>query len=189
MTAAPIFSSSIALPLACERLLSPPSSEARRSAAWANDGVLGFLLHEIDAEASQRPTDEHLAETLAPLRNKLDLVIEMVARLSYRNVQLPPVQPIELGLSRVGWVSPEPIAPGEPLRLSLYFHHTYLEPLVLYGTAASCVAADTAYQVQAELDELPEQTGEAFARLAFLAQRRHLASRAGAGAGAAGARR
>lgn len=187
MTATPIFSSGIALPLDWERLPSPPSAETRQSTAWANDGVLGFLLHEIDAEASQRPLDERLAEALTPLRNKLDLVIEMVARLSYREVQLPPVRTIEFGLNRVGWVSPEPIAPGEVLRLSLYFHHTYLEPLVLYGVAASCVAGDAGYQVQAELDDMPEQTGEAFARLAFLAQRRHLALRSGAMA--AGARR
>lgn len=177
------FSGRVALPLSCEKLDGPPSNQAREEAAWANDGVLAFLLHELDAEASVRPVDERLAEALAPLRGKLDLVVEMLGRLSYRDVRLPPVRMVDLGLTRIGWLSSAAVEPGQWVRLQLYFHPTYLEPLTLYGSGASCVEAEGGYQLQVEIETMPEARGEAFARLAFRAQRRELQHRSAVAVG------
>jgi len=179
MSDRPIFLSRLALPVSWEALDRAPPREDCERAAHANAGVLGFLLHGIDLDAAQRPSDERLAEALAPLRIKLDIVIELLGRLTYRDFMLPPVRDIELGINRIGWYSPQPLKPGGWLRIKIYFDPTFLEPIVLYGRVASAVPDDATggCGVQAELAAVPPEAEEAFARLAFLAQRRQLAQR------------
>lgn len=174
----PIYLSRLALPVSWEALDHEPSPEDCGKAAWSNAGILGFLLHGIEMDAAQRPADERLAEALAPLRIKLDIVIEMLGRLTYRDVTLPAVRDIELGVDRIGWRSPLPLNVGDWLRLKLYFDPNVLEPIVLYAHVASTMAEDDGgCFVQAELAETSLETEEAVTRLAFLAQRRQLAQR------------
>jgi hypothetical protein len=175
----PLFLSRLALPVSWEALDHAPSHEDREAAAWVNAGILSFLLHGVDLDAAQRSSDEHLTEALAPLRTKLDIVIEMLGRLTYRGVALPPVRDIELGMTRVAWQSPQALRADDWLRMKLYFDPKFLEPIVLYGRVASAIKDDATggFSVQAELAEIPVDTEEAFIRLAFLAQRRQLAHR------------
>jgi hypothetical protein len=174
----PIYLSRLALPVSWEVLERAPSAEDCGKAAWSNAGVFGFLLHGIEIDAAQRPADERLAEALAPLRIKLDTIIEMLGRLAYRDVTLPPVRDIELGMDRIAWHSPVLLRAGDWLRINLYFDPNFLEPVVLYGHVASAMADDTGgCGVQAELAETSLETEEAVTRLAFLAQRRQLARR------------
>jgi hypothetical protein len=170
--------SRLALPVSWEALDQAPSPEDCGKATWSNAGILGFLLHGIEIEAAQRPADERLAEALAPLRIKLDIVIEMLGRLTYRDVSLPAVRDIELGMDRVAWHSPRPLNTGDWLRLKLYFDPNFREPIVLYARVASAMPEDDGgCFVQAELAETSLETEEAVTRLAFLAQRRQLAQR------------
>lgn len=174
----PIYLSRLALPVSWEALDRAPSAEDCGKAAWSNAGILGFLLHGIEIDAAQRPADERLAEALAPLRIKLDIVIEMLGRLTYRDVTLPAVRDIELGMDRIAWHSPQPLKASDWLRLKLYFDPNFLEPIVLYARVASAMSEDDGgCFVQAELAETSLETEEAVARLAFLAQRRQLAQR------------
>lgn len=181
MSDRPIFLSRLALPVSWEALDSAPLPEDCENAARANAGVLGFLLHGVDLDAAQRPSDEHLVEALAPLRIKLDIVIEMLGRLTYRDFQLPPVRDIELSMERIAWYSPHPLRAGDWLRIKLYFDAKFLEPIILYGSVANVVNDDATggCNVQAEFAATPPETEEAVARLAFLAQRRQLAQRPG----------
>jgi hypothetical protein len=173
-----IYLSRLALPVSWEALDGAPSPEDCGKAAWSNAAVLGFLLHGIEIDAAQRPADERLAEALAPLRIKLDIVIEMLGRLAYRDVVLPPVCNIELGMDRIAWHSATPLRVGDWLRIRLYFDPNFLEPIVLYGHVASAIPDEAGgCAVQAELTETSLETEEAVARLAFLAQRRQLAQR------------
>lgn len=175
----PIYLSRLALPVSWEALEGAPSPEDCGKAAWGNAGVLGFLLHGIEIDAAPRPGDERLAEALAPLRIKLDTVIEMLSRLTYRDVVVPPVCEIELGTDRIAWHWPRPLEPDAWLRIKLYFDPNFLEPIVLYGRITSAIRDDEdgGCSVQAELAETSIETEEAVARLAFLAQRRQLAQR------------
>jgi acyl-coenzyme A thioesterase PaaI-like protein len=102
----------------------------------------------------------------------------MLGRLAYRDVALPPVLSIELGMDRIAWHSPTPLRVGNWLRIRLYFDPNFLEPIVLYGHVASAIPDEAGgCAVQAELTETSLETEEAVARLAFLAQRRQLAQR------------
>ena len=179
MSDRPIYLSKLALPVAWETLDGAPSREDCGKAAWSNAGVFGFLLHGVDLETAQRPADERLTEALAPLRIKLDIVIEMLGRLAYREVAVPPVCNIELGMDRIAWQSPVIRRVGDWLRIKLYFDPNFLEPIILYGHVASVIPDEAGgCGVQAELSETSMETEEAVVRLAFLAQRRQLAQRA-----------
>jgi hypothetical protein len=175
----PVFLNKLALPVSWKALNHAPSHEDCEKVAWTNSAVLGFLLHGIDIDAAQRPSDEQLTEALAPLRIKIDIVIEMLGRLTYRDVVLPPVRDIELRTNRMAWHSPEPLRSGKWLQIKLYFDPKFLEPIILYGCVESAVADDAlgGCDVQAELAPIPVEAEEGFARLAFLAQRRQLAQR------------
>jgi hypothetical protein len=178
----PLFSSRLALPLVWDRLDQAPTAEARERAAQNNAAVARFLLHGIDVDAATRPVDERLAEALAPIRSKLDMIAEMVGRLSYRQLDLPPAREIELSLDRIAWPAPAALPPGAWLCMRLYFHPVFLEPVIVYARVAHCVedAPAGGFRVQAELAEMADTAGEALARLAFLAQRRQLGERTAA---------
>lgn len=179
MSDRPGFACRVALPLVWEALDRAPTSAEREAARWSNAGIIRFLLHETDVNAALRPAEERLAEALAPIHTKLEMIIEMLGRLAYRELALPPPRDVELSLDRIAWRAPKPLKAGGWVRLKLFFHPTFLEPIVLYARIAFCGEAegDAGAPVQAEIDEMPEATGESFARLAFLAQRRQRAER------------
>jgi len=167
------------LPVSCERLDATPSGEQLEAVDQSNAGVVFFLLQGVDLEAMSRPADERLTEALAPLRTKLDMIIEMLGRLSYRDTELPPLSEIELSVNRIAWFSPRPWQRGDWLRIRLYFHPTFREPVVLLGKVTSC-ADDTrgdGCRVELGLVEMSESTGENIARLALLTQRRQRGQR------------
>lgn len=168
------------IPVSWDRLDRAPTPEARKAVGWSNDAVLHFLLHGIDVDAALRPSDEKLSEALAPLHAKLDIVIEMLGRLSYRDVQLPPRREVEFGLTQLAWFAPLPLPLGSWLQIKLFLHQTYLEPIVLHAEVTTCsaVQSEAGYRVEVQLTEVEGATGEAITRLAYLAQRRQLGQRA-----------
>jgi hypothetical protein len=170
------FLSRITVPISWDRLGAAPSEAAHAALEGANAGVLDFLLRDVETEATLRTPDERMAEALAPIHAKLDLVVELLGRLRYGEMQLPPAQEIEFSLDRLVWLSPEKLEPQQWLRFSLYFHPTFLEPVLLHGRVHGSAPADEhGCRVEADLIPMPEATNEAIARLAFLTQRRQLA--------------
>jgi hypothetical protein len=163
----------VVLPLRCNRLDEPPSLEIRQAVERSNSGVVGFLLQGVDLEALPRPADERLAEALAPLRMKLDTIIDLLARLSYRDVELPPSCELELGPNQIAWRSPIPFERGDWFRIELYFHPIFREPIVAFGEVTGSVeqTRDEGFRIEMELIEVPEIIGQGLARLALLTQR------------------
>jgi len=168
-----MFSSRLVLPVSCQYLDHPPSRQVREAVERSNANVLGFLLQGVDLEAMPRPADERLAEALAPLRIKLDMIIDMLGRLSYRDIELPPLCDVELGLARMAWQIGRRLQGGDWLRIELYFSPTFREPIVVFGKVTSCVeqSQDEDCRIEVDLLEIPEGTGESLARLALLTQR------------------
>lgn len=167
------------LPLAWDLLDEPPSAQHRERANEANTGVLVFLLQGVELEAGPRPADERLAEALQPLRIKLDMIIDLLARCSYRDIDLPPLREVELDAGRLVWEVPLPFHPGDWLRIRVYLHPTFREPVILFGKVAE-VARDgpgPGYRIGAELTEMPQHTLGDLTRLVFLIQRRQRGQR------------
>ena len=164
----------LALPLFGDRLCHPPSREIREAVEWSNASVIGFLLKGVYLEAMPRPADERLAEVLAPLRIKLDILIDMLGRLSYRDIELPPICDVELRSTHIAWRSPQAWQRGDWLRIELYFHPIFREPVTLFAEVTSCVeqGRGEGCRIAADLIEMSESTAEKLARLALLTQRR-----------------
>ena len=171
--------SRLVLPMSCELLDQPPSREVREGIERSNSAVVAFLLQGVDLEAMPRPADERLAEALAPLRTELDMIIQMLGRLSYRGIQLPAPCGVELEPTRIAWSSLQPRRPGDWLRVELYFNPTFREPVIVFGKVTKCAEdnGDDGFRIQADLAETSEDIGESVARLAFLARRRQQARR------------
>jgi hypothetical protein len=174
----PGFASRLDLPLAWEALDGPPSESVRDAARQANAGNLALLLHGVDIDAASRVADEQLDEALAPIRTKLDIIVAMLARLSYRSVDLPPCCYIELGERQIAWLSDRPLQPGTWLRIAIYFDTTFREPIVVFAQAIGSTAlAGGQYRNEAELATIAGPILDDLARLALLVQRRQRSRR------------
>lgn len=172
----PTFSLALVLPFEVRELEGPPSEETLDRLERTNGGVLATLLKGADLGAAP-VEDEALAEALEPLRVKLDLIVEMLARLSYGGLVVPEARPIEIGLAHLRWTQARPLAIGSWLLTRLYFHEIYREPIALAGRVAAC--ADRGGQVDIEIDlaQVSDALAESLARLVFLEHRRQLAQR------------
>jgi hypothetical protein len=179
------FASRLVLPLRSERLDAPPSVEVRQAVERSNAGVLGFLLQGVDLDALPRPADERLVEAFAPIRMKLDTIIDMLTRLSYRDVELPPLCELELGLSQIAWLSATSLEREDWTRIELYFHPMFREPIIAFGKVTGSVeqSRDEGFRIEMELIEMPEMIGQGLARLALLTQRHQQARYPGRTAG------
>jgi hypothetical protein len=167
------FATRLVLPFRSACLGHIPTADDCETAERLNAQILGFLLQGIDLDAMPRPSDERLAEALAPLRKKLDTIIDMVARLSYRDVALPSLREVELGPTRIGWCSRQALGHGEWLRIELYFHMIFREPVTVFAKVADCAKQDheETFRISAEMIEMPEHTSDNLARLALITQR------------------
>lgn len=174
------FASRFALPLAWDRLDEPPSAQRRERANEANAGVLAFLLQGVDLDAGPRPADEQLAEALLPLRLKLDMILDLLARHSYRDIELPPAREVAFEAGHIAWEAPLPLRCGDWLRIRLYFHPTFREPIIVFGRILDAAGAGpgAGFRIRAELAGMPEHILGDLLRLAFLVQRRQRAQRA-----------
>jgi hypothetical protein len=174
------FSSRFELPLAWDLLDQPPSVQRRERADQANAGVLAFLLQGVDLDAGPRPADEQLAQALLPLRIKLDMIIDLLARHSYRDIELPPPREIAFDASHIAWEAPLPFRSGDWLRIRMYFHPTFREPIIVFGKVAEATGngPGAGYGIRAELAGMPERILGDLSRLAFQIQRRQRAQRA-----------
>jgi hypothetical protein len=171
------FIAQLTLPISSERLPDPPSREIGEAVARSNASVLAFLSQEIELAAMPRTADDRLAMALAPLRTRLDMLIEMVARLTYRDIALPPVVPVALSPSRIIWHSRQHWRRGDWLRLELYFHPIFREAVSLLLQVTDCVKGEREefWQVEGSLVEMPGSTREGMTRLAFLTHRQQRA--------------
>jgi hypothetical protein len=170
------FVSRLDLPIVWDVLEAAPCEQLRAAAEQANAGILSFLLHDIDVGAAPRVADEQLDEALKPIRAKLDVVIGMLARLSYQGVELPARCHIELGERHIAWISDRRLRPGAWLRIRIYFDATFREPVVVFARVNSSDPEDGAvggqYHNEAELTTIREPILADLGRLALLVQRR-----------------
>ena len=155
----------------------PPSCSQNEATERSNAQILAFLLAEIDLDAAPRPADERLVEALAPLRAKLDMVIGMLARLSYRDTELPPRCDIELGEERLAWHDRQPRPIGARLRSKMYFHPTFCEPVTVFAEVVGSIEDGGEHRVEAVF-HMPPRISADLRRLALLVQRRQQARHA-----------
>jgi hypothetical protein len=175
----PTFSLALTVPFESRELDGPPSEDKLDQLEHANSSVLAMLLKGADLGAAP-VEDEALAEALEPIRVKLDMVVEMVARLSYRDLVLPEARAVEVGLSHLRWIQAESLPVGGWLVSRIYFHDVFREPVTLAGRVAAATAdRDGQFRIEVDLAQMSDALAESLGRLVFLEHRRQLANRAG----------
>jgi hypothetical protein len=176
----PTFSISLRLPIEWEALDGAPSDTLLDRLERGNERVVDLLFKSVDFGAPPAE-DEGLTEALRPLRLKVDMLIEIVANLAYRDMTLPEPREVEIGLSHLAWSAPAALTPDSWLLVKLYFSDVFREHVTLAGrvTSAQPDSGTGGQRFEIALATMSEALSESFARLVFLEHRRRRAHDAG----------
>lgn len=122
----------LTVPMSWRPLNGPPTEDFLESLERPNQRVLARVIDTFDLASTEISEEDEAA--LAPLHQKLNLLIEMIGRTCYGNpADLPPSVRVELGLRELAWNGLRDSTVSDWMTASLYIHPIVLEPLVLCG--------------------------------------------------------
>lgn len=114
---------------------------------------------------------EH-GEELAALDFKVNVVLELLADLLTRQLDLPPAVDLRLGATELIWAGVGELpAVGEHIELSIYLHRTFPRPLLLHGRVNDVQPG----RCHVYLDTLPDSLQDMFEKFIFAHHRREVA--------------
>lgn len=124
-----------------------------------------------DAGGQKEPQDTGggLAQEIARLDLKLNLVLDLVATLIYHQLDIPKTTAVRVSAGGVAWAGDVP-APGTQVYLQLYIQRGLPKPLCCYGEVVSSDEEFAAGKARVRFDGL---TGAAHAWLEKLIFRHH----------------
>lgn len=142
----------------------------------ANQQIMKVVLG-LDEVAHDMPDDAgELGQELQRLDFKVNVLLELVARLVSHNVPLPEPRRITLGPESLQWSAPQASARvGQALRLKLYLDQRFPSPLCLAGEVVALEPLADACQVTLALAPMSEYSRELFEKYLFRCHRRHVA--------------
>lgn len=165
----------LSVPMLWRPLNGPPTEDFLESLERPNQRVLARVVDAFDLAATELSEEEEAA--LAPLHQKLNLLIEMIGRTCYGNpADLPASIRAELGLRELRWTAVNGPATGGWLTASLYIHPIVLEPLVLCGQVATVEPAVEGADSRTvlRLCAMGSANAELLGRFVFLENRRNV---------------
>lgn len=162
-------------PLVWEPCTGELSEPARRAVDEANVTTLrNYLL--LDSRTYEAGDErEEATPELQRLEQRLNLVIDLLAQVLSRDLQLPTPASCEVSRDAVVWTAASLPAVGDRIKLSLYLNPHYPRPLVLYGNIESLQARAEGRCARMALSELTEPVAEGLDRLIFRDHRRRVA--------------
>lgn len=114
---------------------------------------------------------EH-SEELAALDFKVNVVLELLADLLTRQLDMPATVDLRMGATELVWAGEGELpAVGEHVELSIYLHRTFPRPLLLHGRVNDLQAGSC----HVHLDALPESLQDMFEKFIFAHHRREVA--------------
>lgn len=125
-------------------------------------------------EAPELP--EALGRELQRLDLKLNLVLDLVSSLVYRQAEIPPVSPVRLSASGLRWSGDVP-APGQTVFLELYLQRGLPKPLCCYAEVVSGPQEYEAAEARVRFIGLCGATRDWLEKLIFRQHRREVAFR------------
>jgi hypothetical protein len=160
------------LPLRWQAWAGSPDEAARQR--QANEETLRVIL-SLDEHPHGELTDEDpaLAQELARLESKLNLVLELVGQLLVRQLVLPPPVAVQLHADSLKWETATPPPAGARLLIELYPCNRFPRPLALPAVARPESRAGWA---AAGFEELGEAVQDQLEMLIFRHHRRRVAA-------------
>jgi hypothetical protein len=166
------------MPLGLERLEKLPEGAALAGINQETQQVLvaDASLDEQRAHAEKKADEQHeLAEDLQRVEFKLNVLIQLVARLLASASDVPPVRSFRLNAHGLEWLAAgEVVLPG-PALVSLHVSRHFPEPLRLPGRILGQHRDDEGTWVRFTFDGLTPSVTELLERLVFRHHRRLVA--------------
>jgi hypothetical protein len=166
------------LPLGFERLAGLPEGAALAGLLHEDQQVLvaDASLDEQRPHQEKKPDEEHeLAADLQRVEHKVNVLIQLVARLLSRDAHLPPVRDVHVHADGLEWrVDDEEVQPGVGL-VHLHVSRHFPQPLVLPGRIVGTRAERDGRWVRFEFEGLSASVVDLLERLIFRHHRRLVA--------------
>ncbi|HKE47032.1 MAG TPA: PilZ domain-containing protein [Rhodanobacteraceae bacterium] len=130
----------------------------------------------LDSAAGERPSDETGAAELLRLDAKLNAIMELLATLHERDVELLPAVPLRFNAHGIEWKCDAPPEAASPLVVRIHLEAAPALPLELAATAL--VLPEPGWAA-ARFEGVKAPLAEAIARMVFREHRRQVADSAG----------
>lgn len=152
------------------------SEQERQTVNNTNEATLRsyYLLDERLLYDSGEERDVATPE-IARLEQRLNLIVDLLGQVLLQNQNLPPPVTCVLTGAGVEWVSTEAPTLNDCVKLLIYLHHHYPQPLVLFGVVSALESCALGQRISVAWSSLPESVGDGLERLIFRAHRRSVA--------------
>jgi hypothetical protein len=142
----------------------------------SNERVLRSFaaLEEYRAEGAEEEHG-HVAHDLSRLEFKLNLLLDMVARLLVEHVAIPAAAPVRMSGAGIRWRSPAAPAVGNLLSIDIYLNQAYPSPITLYGVVRQVLPVDGGFQVDAHYQDMSDSMRSWIEKMIFRHHRRQVA--------------
>jgi hypothetical protein len=117
----------------------------------------------------------HVAHELSRLEFKMNLLLDMVARLLVEHVATPAAVPVRMSGVGIRWQSPAAPAVGSVLSVDIYLNQAYPSPITLYGEVTAVTPADGGFQIELRYQEMSETVRSWIEKMIFRHHRRQVA--------------
>lgn len=147
---------------------------------WMHTNVA--ILHALSTMETV-PTDKEnelgtvAAKAIERLEAKIDLSLNLLARVLSQNIDYPDSVPVRLSAHGIEWVSSEAPAPGAEIALSLYLSHKIPQQLVFPAKVTHTETTSGGQRTRAEFLDLNEDMKDWLERTVFRYHRRAIQSR------------
>ncbi|MCC6207690.1 MAG: PilZ domain-containing protein [Gammaproteobacteria bacterium] len=147
------------------------------NACQSNERVLrGFSV--LDEHRTEGQEDEHVhhgAHESFRLEFKINLLLDMVARLLAEHISIPVAVPVRMSGSGIGWRSPNVPPVGSTVSVDLYLNRLYPTPITFYGEVKSVVPDGEDFQVEMGYRDMSDSLRSWIEKLIFRHHRRQIA--------------
>lgn len=142
----------------------------------SNERVLRCLsaLEEYRADTADEE-HSHVAHDLSRLEFKVNLLLDMVARLLVEHVSIPAPVPVKMSGSGIRWQSHNAPAVGSMLSVDLYLNQGYPSPITLFGEVRQVLPADGGFQIDMQYRDMSESVRSWIEKMIFRHHRRQVA--------------
>jgi hypothetical protein len=166
------------IPLAWREIeRTPPAAQILRTHE-ANERVLRCLatLDEYHTDSAEEEyLHGHGAHDLTRVEFKLNLLLDMMARILVHHMSVPEPVPVRIGATSIQWESEQAPSLGHYVGIDVYLNQKYPSPVTLFGVVRAVQPEDGTYRVDVGYKDMSEAVQGWIEKLIFRQHRRLVA--------------
>lgn len=164
------------IPLSWQEAEGGVSNAERLRTHDANERVLRCLA-ALDEYHTETPDEDqgHGSQDLARVEFKINLLLDLVARVVVHHMSVPDPVPVRIGAAAIQWETHSAPPLGQYLRVDLYLNPKYPSPVTLFGVVRGVDPTEAGYQVEMSYRDMSETVQGWIEKLIFRQHRRLVA--------------